>query len=148
MIAIDLYDGMALSRGRRLGPYEILNALGSGGMGQVYSAVDTRLHRTVAIKVLSPETLADTECKRRFLQEARAVSALNHPNIITLHDVAQDGDIDYIVMEYVAGKSLDKLIAGKRLPFPDAIEYASEIAGALAAAHAAVWCIGTSSRRM
>lgn len=128
---------MALSRGKRLGPYEILDALGSGGMGQVYSASDTRLHRTVAIKVLSPETLADPECKRRFLQEARAVSALNHPNIITLHDVAQDGDIDYIVMEYVPGTSLDRLITGKKLALPDAIGYASEIAGALTAAHAA-----------
>ena len=128
---------MALSPGRTLGPYEILAALGAGGMGQVYSAADTRLHRTVAIKVLSREKLADAEGKRRFLQEARAASALNHPNIITLYDVANDGDIDYMVMEYVPGRSLDKLIAGKRLPLIDVIGYATEIAGALAAAHAA-----------
>lgn len=136
-IAIDLYDRMALSAGRRLGPYEILAPLGAGGMGQVYSAADTRLHRTVAIKVLPHEKVADAERKRRFLQEARAASALNHPNIITLHDMANDGDIDYMVMEYVPGQSLDKLIAGKRLPLIDVIGYTTEIAGALAAAHAA-----------
>jgi serine/threonine protein kinase len=128
---------MALSPGRRLGPDEILAPLGAGGMGQVYSAADTRLHRTVAIKVLPHEKVADAERQRRFLQEARAASALNHPNIIVLHDMANDGDIDYMVMEYVPGKSLDKVIAGKRLPLMDVIGYATEIADALAAAHAA-----------
>jgi serine/threonine protein kinase/Tol biopolymer transport system component len=128
---------MEFSPGRRLGPYEILAPLGAGGMGQVYSAADTRLHRTVAIKILPREKFADAECKRRFLQEARAASALNHPNIITLYDIANDEDVDYMVMEYVPGKSLDKLIAGKKLPLMDVVGYAIEIAGALAAAHAA-----------
>src|SRR5688572_14315471 len=102
---------MSLSPGTRLGPYEILAPLGAGGMGEVFRAHDTRLRRTVAIKVLQRERVADPERKRRFLQEARAASALNHPNIVTLHDIANDSDIDYLVMEYVPGQSLDKLIA-------------------------------------
>jgi serine/threonine protein kinase len=128
---------MALSPGHRLGPYEILATLGVGGMGQVYSAADTRLHRTVAIKVVSHERVADNERKRRFLQEARAASALNHPNIVTLHDMASDGGIDYLVMEYIPGKSLDQLINRKALPLVEAVGYARQIANALAAAHAA-----------
>lgn len=135
--ALDLYDAMALSPGRRLGPYEILAALGAGGMGQVFSATDTRLHRTVAIKILSLEQFRDQDGKRRFLQEARAASALNHPNIIVLHDIANEGGIEYMVMEYVPGKSLDKLISGPKIPLTDAVGYAAEIASALAAAHAA-----------
>jgi len=106
-------------------------------MGEVYRATDTRLHRTVAIKVLPHDKVADPERKRRFLQEARAASALNHPNIITLYDIASDNGIDYLVMEYVPGKSLDQLITSKGLPLAEAIGYAAQIAGALAAAHAA-----------
>src|SRR5438445_776309 len=128
---------MSLSAGARLGPYEILAPLGKGGMGEVYRAHDTRLHRTVAIKILPHDKVADPERKRRFLQEARAASALNHPNIVTLHDIANDSGVDYLVMEHVAGKSLDKLIAPKGLPLTAAIGYATQIAGALAAAHAA-----------
>src|ERR1044071_6601429 len=111
---------MALAPGDRLGPYEILALLGKGGMGEVYRATDTRLHRTVAIKVLPHDKVADPDRKRRFLQEARAVSALNHPNIVTLHDIAYDNGIDYLVMEYVAGKSLDRLITPKALPLAHA----------------------------
>src|SRR2546427_544957 len=128
---------MPLSVGTRLGPYEILAPIGAGGMGEVFRAQDTRLHRTVAIKVLPRERVADPERKRRFLQEARAASALNRPNIVTLHDIANDSGVDYLVMEYVPGKSLDKLIAHKGLPLAEAIGYATQIAGALAAAHAA-----------
>jgi len=128
---------MSLAVGDRLGPYEITAPLGAGGMGEVFRATDTRLHRTVAIKVLPHDKVADPERKRRFLQEARAASALNHPNIITLHDIAQDASVDYLVMEYVLGKSLDKLITPRGLPLIEAIGYAKQIASALATAHAA-----------
>src|SRR5438128_1875553 len=128
---------MLLSAGARFGPYEILAPLGKGGMGEVFRASDTRLHRTVAIKILPHDKVADPERKRRFLQEARAASALNHPNIVVLHDIANDSGVDYLVMEYVPGKSLDKLIAPKGLPLTEAIGYATQIASALAAAHAA-----------
>src|SRR5579864_3383882 len=125
---------MPLSAGARFGPYEILAPLGKGGMGEVFRASDTRLHRTVAIKILPHDKVADPERKRRFLQEARAASALNHPNIITLHDIANDSGVDYLVMEYVPGKSLDQLITPKALPLLEALGYAQQIASALAAA--------------
>ena len=128
---------MPLSAGTKLGPYEILAPIGKGGMGEVYRATDTRLHRIVAIKVLPHEKVADSERKRRFLVEARAVSALNHPNIVTLHDIANEGGIDYLVMEYVEGRSLDKLITPKGLPLAEVTGYSTQIASALAAAHAA-----------
>src|SRR6202521_2446227 len=128
---------MAILPGTRLGPYEILSAIGAGGMGEVFSATDTRLHRTVAIKILPHDKLADPERKRRFLQEARAVSALNHPNIVTLYDIANDHGVDYLVMEYVPGKSLGMLITPRGLPLAEALHYAQQIASALAAAHAA-----------
>jgi Tol biopolymer transport system component len=123
--------------GAQLGPYKIEAPIGAGGMGEVFRATDTRLHRTVAIKVLPHDKVADPERKRRFLQEARAASALNHPNIVTLHDIANDHGVDYLVMEYVPGKSLDKLITPKGLPLAEALHYAQQIASALAAAHAA-----------
>ena len=126
-----------ISPGTLFGPYKIEGVLGVGGMGKVYRARDTRLHRTVAIKVLPHAKVADDERKRRFLQEARAVSALNHPNIVTLHDMASEGGVDYLVMEYVPGSSLDRLITPKGLPLDQAVGYAAQIANALAAAHAA-----------
>ena len=128
---------MPLAVGTKLGPYEILAPLGAGGMGEVFRATDTRLHRTVAIKILPHDKVADPERKRRFLREARAVSALNHPNIVTLHDIANDNGIDYLVMEYVPGKSLDKLIPSKGLLLAEALNYAQQIAQGLAAAHVA-----------
>ncbi len=121
----------------QLGPYRIDGVLGAGGMGQVFRATDTRLHRTVAIKILPQNKAGDAERARRFLQEARAASALNHPNIVTVHDIASDNGINYLVMEYVPGKSLDKLIALGKLPLAEVIAYATQIANALAAAHAA-----------
>jgi len=135
--AIDAETSAQLTPGTRLGPYRIEGILGAGGMGQVFRAMDTRLHRTVAIKILPPDKVADPERKRRFLQEARAASALNHPNIITLHDIASDNGIDYLVMEHVPGKSLDKLIPPKGMPLAEVIDYVTQIASALAAAHAA-----------
>ncbi len=126
-----------MSRGAQLGPYRIETPLGKGGMGEVFRATDTRLHRTVAIKILPRDKVADPERKKRFLQEARAASALNHPNIVTLHDIASDGGVDYLVMECVPGTALDKLIPPKGLPLADALNYAQQIASGLAAAHAA-----------
>ena len=106
-------------------------------MGEVFRATDTRLHRTVAIKILPRDKVADPEQKRRFMQEARAASALNHPNIVTLHDLASDNGADYLVMECVSGHPLDRLITPTGLPLADVISYATQIAAALAAAHAA-----------
>src|SRR5437667_11725082 len=96
--------------GRTIGHYRILEQLGAGGMGIVYKALDTHLDRFVAIKVLPPEKLTDSERKRRFVQEAKAASALNHPNIITIHDIARENGIDFSVMVFVPGKALNQLI--------------------------------------
>jgi serine/threonine protein kinase len=97
---------MALTAGTRVGPYEILSALGAGGMGEVYRARDTRLDRTVAIKVLPAHVASDSDLRQRFEREARAVAALNHPHICTLHDVGSQEGIDYLVMEYLEGQTL------------------------------------------
>jgi serine/threonine protein kinase len=121
----------------QLGPYKIDGKLGEGGMGEVFRATDTRLHRTVALKILPRDKVADAERKKRFLQEARAASALNHPNIVTVYDIASDAGVDYLVMEFVPGKSLDKRITQKGLPLTEALNYAQQIASGLAAAHAA-----------
>jgi eukaryotic-like serine/threonine-protein kinase len=124
-------------KGVAVGHYRILEEIGSGGMGQVFRALDTRLHRTVAIKVLPSTHVADPDRKRRFLQEARAASKLNHPNIVTLYDMASDGGVDYLVMEYVAGKTLKGLMRPEGLPISEVVGYAIQLAGALAVAHAA-----------
>ncbi len=118
----------------QLGPYKIEASIGAGGMGQVFRATDTRLHRTVAIKVLPRDKVADPERKRRFLQEARAASALNHPHIVTMHDIASDQGVDYLVMEYVPGKSLDRLIVPGGLPLAEVVAYAVQISAARFAA--------------
>jgi serine/threonine protein kinase len=123
--------------GAQLGPYQIGDLLGAGGMGRVYRARDTRLHRTVAIKLLPDDRLADPRRKVRLLQEARAASALNHPNIVTLYDIASDNGCDFLVLEYVSGKTLAQSIPPKGLPLADALTFATQTAGALAAAHAA-----------
>jgi serine/threonine protein kinase len=123
--------------GQQLGSYQILALLGAGGMGVVYKARDTRLNRTVAIKVLPSNKVSEPERKRRFIQEARAASALNHPNIVTLHDVGSQSGIDFIVMEYVAGKTLDQRIPRKGMPLKQALSIAIQMADALAAAHRA-----------
>src|SRR5579864_6217677 len=117
--------------------YRILEKLGAGGMGVVWKARDTRLDRFVALKFLPAAKMSDLERKRRFVQEARAASALNHPNIITIHDIDQADGADFIAMECVPGNSLDKLIAPQGLPLADVLSYATQIAIALAAAHAA-----------
>jgi serine/threonine protein kinase len=123
--------------GQTLLHYQIFEKLGEGGMGVIYKACDTHLDPFVAVKVLPPERVADPERKRRFGQEAKAASALNHPNIITIYDIASDGGMDFIAMEYVPGKTLNQLIARKGLPLSEVLRYAIQIADALAAAHAA-----------
>ena len=123
--------------GSRLGPYQIEAPIGSGGMGEVFLAHDTRLHRTVAIKILRPESIADPSRKGRFLQEARAASALNHPNIVTLYDISSDKGTDFLVLEYVPGKTLKDLITPAGLPLSEILLYGVQAAGALAASHAA-----------
>jgi len=123
--------------GQSLGHYRIEEKLGEGGMGVVYRAHDTHLDRAVAIKVLRPDAVANPERKRRFVQEAKSASALNHPNIITVYDISNDGGTDYIAMEYVAGQSLDRLIGPGGLPLASALKYAAQVADALAAAHEA-----------
>ena len=123
--------------GTQLGPYRIEALIGCGGMGEVFRARDTRLNRTVAIKILPRDKVADTERKRRFLQEARAASALNHANIVTVHDISSDNDIDYLVMEYVRGKTLKELIPDHGLSFENVCMYGMQAASALASAHAA-----------
>ncbi len=123
--------------GRTLLPYHIIEKIGQGGMGVVYRAEDTHLRRPVAIKVLPPDKMLDQERKRRFIHEARAASALNHPNIVTIYDITSADGIDFIAMEYVGGKPLAELIAGKGLPIRETLSYAVQIAGALGAAHEA-----------
>ncbi|HVN81105.1 MAG TPA: serine/threonine-protein kinase, partial [Terriglobia bacterium] len=123
--------------GQQIGSYQILSLLGTGGMGVVYKARDTRLNRSVAIKVLPQDQVIDPERKRRFIQEARAASALNHPNIITIHDIGSEGGIDFIAMEYVAGKTLGQLIPRKGMRLSEALKLAIQMADALAKAHSA-----------
>src|SRR5712664_115318 len=128
---------MALTSGTKLGPYEIQSPLGAGGMGEVYRARDTRLDRSVAIKILSAAFSADCDRLDRFEQEARSASALNHPNIVTIYELGQDGSTHYIAMELVEGKTLRELIVAGLLPIRKAIEIAAEVAEGLAKAHEA-----------
>ncbi len=126
---------MALTAGTKIGPYEIVAPLGAGGMGEVYRARDTRLGRDVAIKVL-PEALArDAERLRRFETEARAVAALNHPNILSIHDIGTHEGAPYLVSECLEGQSLRQELSGGALPLRRAVGYGTEIAQGLAAAH-------------
>jgi serine/threonine protein kinase len=126
---------MRLAAGDRLGPYEIVGTLGAGGMGEVYRARDTRLGREVAVKTLPAERMADEGRRRRFVQEARAASALNHPNIVTIHEIESAEGIDFIVMEYVPGQTLDGLIPKQGMKLGEALRVAIPIADALVAAH-------------
>jgi eukaryotic-like serine/threonine-protein kinase len=124
-----------LAPGTRLGPYEVLAPLGAGGMGEVYKARDTRLDRTVAIKVL-PEHLSSTpDLRSRFEREARAVSSLNHPHICVLHDVGHQDGVDFLVMEHIEGETLAARLERGALPAAEVLRYAAEIADALDKAH-------------
>ena len=123
--------------GRTIQHYEIVETLGRGGMGVVYKARDTHLDRFVAIKVLPPEKVADADRKRRFVQEAKAASALNHPNIVHIYDIADADGIQFIAMEYVSGKTLDHLIGRRGLRLNEVLKYAIQVTDALTKAHTA-----------
>ncbi len=123
--------------GHTLSHYRILEKIGEGGMGVVYRAEDARLKRSVAIKLLPSDRVSDPERKRRFVKEARAASALNHPNIVTIHDIDQTEGIDFIAMEYVPGQTLDRQIPEKGMPIRRVLEIGIQIADAMAAAHSA-----------
>src|SRR2546422_7804177 len=114
--------------GQTLDHYRIESKLGEGDMGVVYRAHDAHLDRPVAIKVLPPGKVADPARKQRFVQEARAASALNHPNIVTIHDISSDAGTDFIVMEYIRGKTLDELIHPRGMRPAQALKYAVQIA--------------------
>lgn len=123
--------------GKTLLHYKIIEKIGEGGMGVVYRAFDTHLDRQVAIKVLPPDKIKDSESKQRFVQEAKSASALCHPNIVVVHDIASDQGLDFIVMEIVEGQSLNQLIKRKGLKLPEALKYAVQIADGLSKAHTA-----------
>src|SRR5207244_291432 len=139
--------------GARLGPYEVVALLGVGGMGEVYTASDTRLNRTVAIKVLPPHWADDPEMRQRFESEARTIASLSHPHICTLHDIGREipsipstgsepdastgagAAIDYLVMEYLEGQTLAQRLTRGALPLDEALEVATAVADALDKAH-------------
>ena len=126
---------MAIASGTRLGPYEIISAAGAGGMGEVYRAKDTRLERVVAVKVLPSQVADNPEKRQRFEREARSISTLSHPNICTLHDIGHQDGVDYLVLEYVEGETLEKKLEKGSLPTQEVLKYAIELADALDKAH-------------
>src|SRR5450432_1358470 len=126
---------MTLLPGSKLGPYEIQSPLGAGGMGEVYRARDTRLERTVAIKILPAQFTSDPISKQRFQREAKTISSLNHPHICVLYDIGHQDGLDYIVMECVEGETLAKRLEKGPLPIDQALKYAAQIADALDKAH-------------
>jgi len=125
----------SMTPGARLGPYEILEPIGSGGMGEVYKAADTRLDRTVAIKVLPPHWTENVEMRQRFEREAQTLAALSHPHICMLYDVGQQDSIDFLVMEYLEGETLAARLERGPIPLDEALKLALEIADALDKAH-------------
>src|ERR1700687_4586053 len=126
---------MALTSGTKLGPYEIESPLGAGGMGEVYRARDSRLDREVAIKVLAADLSSDASLKQRLEREAKAISKLSHPHICTLYDIGHQDGVDFLVMEYLEGETLERrLTKGPLLP-EQTIRFAAQIANALAHAH-------------
>ena len=126
---------MALASGTKLGPYEIQSPLGAGGMGEVYRARDTRLDRTVAIKILPLHLSDNPDAKQRFDREARAISSLNHPNICTLYDIGHQERTEYLVMEFLEGETLADRLAKGSLPSEQALKYGIEICEGLEKAH-------------
>src|SRR5262245_46634110 len=126
---------MTLSPGLRLGPYEILSPLGAGGMGEVYRARDTRLDRTVAVKVLPAAMSSSPEVRQRFEREARTISQLSHPHICALYDVGREGETEYLVMELLEGETLSDRLAKGALPLEQTLRFGQEIADALDKAH-------------
>jgi len=128
---------MPLAPGTHLGPYEITTPLGAGGMGEVYRARDTRLERSVAIKILPEQLSKDPTRKQRFEREAKTISSLNHPHICTLHDIGSQDGIDYLVMECVEGETLAKGLEKGPLSLDQTLKYGAQVADALDKAHRA-----------
>ena len=126
---------MTLTEGSILGPYKILSPIGAGGMGEVYRAKDTQLQREVAIKVLPAVVASSPERLQRFEREATTVASLNHPNIVTIHGIHNEGDIRFIAMELVEGETLDHMITPGGMPLAKIFEFAIPLSDALAAAH-------------
>src|SRR3954468_2426060 len=126
---------MPLAIGKKLGPYEIISAAGSGGMGEVYRARDTRLDRTVAIKIISGDVTQVAELRQRFEREARAISSLSHPHICALHDIGEIDGTEYMVMEFLEGECLADRVSKGPMPAEQVLRYGMEIADALEAAH-------------
>ncbi len=126
---------MSLPSGTRLGPYEIVAPLGAGGMGEVYRATDTRLSRTVAIKILPAQLCEKPNARQRFEREARAISSLQHPRICTLHDVGHQEGVDFLVMEYLEGETLSHRLANGPLPPGQVLKVGIEICEGLEHAH-------------
>src|SRR5438477_7201936 len=126
-----------LGAGTKLGRYEIRSKIGEGGMGEVYLAQDTKLDRKVALKILPAELAANRDRMRRFVQEAKAASALNHPNIITIHEIDESDSMHFIATEFIEGETLRERMRNAPLTIAEIIDVATQIAGALAAAHAA-----------
>src|SRR6202163_1163025 len=126
---------MTLTAGTKLGPYEIAGAIGAGGMGEVYRARDSRLDRTVAIKVLSAHLADRSDLRERFDREAKTIASLNHPHICTLFDTGHQDDVDFLVMEYIEGETLAQRLVKGALPIQQVMQYAIEIADALDKAH-------------
>jgi eukaryotic-like serine/threonine-protein kinase len=126
---------MTLPSGTKLGPYEILAPLGAGGMGEVYRSRDTRLDRTVAIKTLTASLSDNPDARQRFQRETKAISSLQHPNICTLHDIGSENGIDFLVMEYLEGETLQGRLLRGLLPVEQVTRHGMEIADALDTAH-------------
>src|SRR5215831_4118695 len=126
---------MTLAAGKKLGPYEILSPLGAGGMGEVYKAKDTRLERTVAVKVLPLHLSSSPEVRQRFEREAKTISQLSHPHICALYDVGREGETEYLVMERLEGETLYGRLAKGALRLEQTLRYGQEIADALDRAH-------------
>src|SRR5260221_5224844 len=128
---------MPLTAGPKLCPYEVVAPLGAGGMGEVYRATDTRLDRTVAIKILPVHLSDNPEAKQRFEREARTISSLNHPHICVLHDVGSQNGTDYLVMQYVQGETLDARLQKGPIPLKQALECCSQLCDVLKPPHRA-----------
>src|SRR6266550_4882991 len=126
---------MPLTAGTKLKHYAILSQIGAGGMGEVYLAEDTRLGRKVALKILPADLAAHRDRMRRFVQEAKAAAALNHPNIAHIYEIGEDNGVNFIAMEYVEGETLRALLTHSRLELPRALEFAAQVCSGLAAAH-------------
>src|SRR6266567_7552184 len=126
---------MTIAASSRLGPYEVLSRLGAGGMGEVWKARDTRLERTVAIKVLPDHLASSPDVRQRFEREAKTISALSHPHICALYDVGNQDGVEYLVMEYLEGETLADRLANGPLPLEQTLRYGTEIADALDKAH-------------